>query len=177
MSTYGGVTTQQGCAAKAKAASAHYFGMQYPQGTSTPNTAQCYYGNTPFKYSPAVCSNRKDSSGNYMGDSSVNAVYDVYPITTPVTSYLGCYKDNTSSRSLPTLEGTMTLAACARAVKPSGVGYFGMQYPQGTSVPNTAQCWAGKGPYNKYGSATCSRKNASGDYMGDSSVNAVYKVS
>ena len=178
--TYGGLTTAAGCQTASRAANSRYFGLQYPNGSTT--TAECWYDGTntssPVQYGLATTCTAKNSYGNYLGASNVNAVYDnMAPSISP--SYMGCYLDK-QPRALPTLMGVTTVQGCANAVN-SAVGqpntYFGMQNPGKQYPANNAECWYNSTGFNPYGKATtCTTKNSSGQYLGASSVNSVYKV-
>jgi len=85
---------------------------------------------------------------------------------------VGCFKD-TSTRALPTYGGVTNFADCANKAKAANAPYFGLQYA-GSS--GTAQCYYGGTNYNKYGTATsCKTKDSSGNILGASWSNAVYK--
>lgn len=93
--------------------------------------------------------------------------------TSPI--YIGCYKD-TSSRALPTDAGVTTFDNCAELAKKAGSSYFGLQYAEGSSIKGQAHCFYGGSNYSKYGSTnTCTAKDTSGNILGSSWSNAVYK--
>ena len=89
-------------------------------------------------------------------------------------NFLGCYKD-TDDRALSTYHGVRTLDECRDIALKLGENVFGMQSPQGDNNNATAECRT-TGKYDKYGPLDCGSYENNGMNMGDTYMNAVYKI-
>lgn len=181
-----GIYTIDQCARVASNSGANFFGMQFPQSSSTGNQAQCFYGVNPdyARLGTASCTSRfQTTNGLPLGDASINAVYKLNNTTTIFPkdyTYLGCYVDSVNNRALKGGNGTfMTVQACAALAKQNNARYFGLQYSNGANQPNTAQCFYGNSGYATYGLAPtngCGGVDSNGNILGSSNTNAVYQL-
>lgn len=93
-------------------------------------------------------------------------------------TYLGCFKD-TDPRALPQRLSDTTFAGCRDEAKSKGMHFFGLQCPECTTDPNTAQCWGGyaTAKYDRHGSTTgCGPYKNMTEQIGRANKNSVYKL-
>lgn len=98
-------------------------------------------------------------------------------------SFVNCYNDHSYSRALNAnsngANDYQTVDGCYAEACLNGYKYFGMQNPETTNngqLTGRAQCFYGNSGYATYGQASCSSRDNNNNYLGGSSVNAVYQI-
>lgn len=162
----GTAQTIVGCVTLAQAAGYTYVGLEYG--------GECWAGSSlPSQGSSTGCNMAcTASSGSNCGGPYALSTYQITSAILPsYATYIGCYADG-ANRLLPNqlAASGSTPAACAALGRNAGYNYVGLQYG--------GQCFAGNGPYNTYGSATCQTVcSADGTQTcGGSYANSVYQV-
>jgi hypothetical protein len=91
----------------------------------------------------------------------------------PLFTYVGCYKDTAQRVFNKMAPSPVTVEECAKIAAAEGAPAFGMQYPRGN---DKAQCWYKYNSfYDVHGTATCATADASGNKLGGTWINSVYK--
>lgn len=98
--------------------------------------------------------------------------------TTAVFKPVGCYKDAVP-RTMPIMNGIVSLNDCANRAKAAGFKVFGIQFSDGTGMSGVGgECWYGDDQnYSRLGAAGNCTKDAAGNIYGQSLSNAVYQWS
>lgn len=96
--------------------------------------------------------------------------------TTAVFKPVGCYRDNVP-RTMPIMNGIVSLNECANKAKAAGFKVFGIQFSDGVGMGGVGgECWYGDdNNYSRLGTASNCTKDASGNIFGQSLSNAVYQ--